>query len=501
MHRLASLTVYAGHLALLRSASWLVPEPQRAEWVKEWESELWHVRRACLPIGAFSWQAEWELTTFCSGAFQDAAWLRRQSWKHSVGSAAVHGSALHCVLSLCVVAALCALVSELLPGVRSEREATQSSLRPGMVLIGGSQGRAPLKPSISVAQYRDWKSRHQSFFAGLAFYRFERDRIAIPGSSHLKWTVAHASADVFRMMGVPVVNADPAAQDDRHRPQIILSQAAWRTYFQADPDIVGAIFPLNHRNVQIAGILPAGAWRVPPNPDLWLLESDATLAAAGHDGYVIARLSRAGISEMSNQSIAISAIAPDGGELDLRGDDISIPASGPLHIFFFALFLAVLALPAITSVSSSESHFASHRPSLRSRIHRRMLLACKLALIAAIAYFAALDIACAFFADFSPTAEFLQFAATFCICLFGLRWALVDQSHRCPVCLRHVTHPAQVGIASCNFLGWNGTEMICMGGHALLHVPSLPTSWFSGQRWMYLDTSWDFLFADTTLQP
>jgi hypothetical protein len=90
----------------------------------------------------------------------------------------------------------------------------------------------------------------------------------------------------------------------------------------------------------------------------------------------------------------------------------------------------------------------------------------------------------------------LQFAASFVICLFGLRWAIMDQSRRCPVCLRRVTHPAQVGIASCNFLGWNGTEMICTGGHALLHVPSLPTSWFSRQRWMYLDTSWDFLFAD-----
>jgi hypothetical protein len=84
----------------------------------------------------------------------------------------------------------------------------------------------------------------------------------------------------------------------------------------------------------------------------------------------------------------------------------------------------------------------------------------------------------------------------FLICLFGLRWAIMDQSRRCPVCLRRVTHPARVGIASWNFLGWNGTEMICTGGHALLHVPSLPTSWFSRQRWMYLDTSWDFLFAD-----
>jgi hypothetical protein len=34
-----------------------------------------------------------------------------------------------------------------------------------------------------------------------------------------------------------------------------------------------------------------------------------------------------------------------------------------------------------------------------------------------------------------------------------------------------------------------------MGGHSLLHVPSLPTSWFSNQRWLLLDPSGEFLFA------
>ena len=91
----------------------------------------------------------------------------------------------------------------------------------------------------------------------------------------------------------------------------------------------------------------------------------------------------------------------------------------------------------------------------------------------------------------------MQLLWCFTICLFGFRWAVADQRKRCPVCLRRVSNPATVGLASRTFLGWNGTEMICMGGHALLHVPSLPTSWFSGQRWLYLDNSWDFLFADS----
>ena len=50
--------------------------------------------------------------------------------------------------------------------------------------------------------------------------------------------------------------------------------------------------------------------------------------------------------------------------------------------------------------------------------------------------------------------------------------------------------------SSRNFLAWNGTELICAGGHGLLHIPELPTSWFSTQRWLYLDASWGSLFSD-----
>jgi hypothetical protein len=42
----------------------------------------------------------------------------------------------------------------------------------------------------------------------------------------------------------------------------------------------------------------------------------------------------------------------------------------------------------------------------------------------------------------------------------------------------------------------NGTELICVVGHGLLHVPEIPTRWFSTQRWLYLDP-----VTDVTLSP
>jgi hypothetical protein len=143
-----------------------------------------------------------------------------------------------------------------------------------------------------------------------------------------------------------------------------------------------------------------------------------------------------------------------------------------------------------------ESQVSSHRPSMKQCTARILFLIAKFVLIAVIGYYASLDIAYCFSPEYSPIAECAQLFASFSICLIGFRWAVADQRQRCPMCLRRVTNPATVGLASRTFLGWNGTEMICMGGHALLHVPSLPTSWFSGQRWLYLDSSWEFLFVD-----
>jgi hypothetical protein len=121
--------------------------------------------------------------------------------------------------------------------------------------------------------------------------------------------------------------------------------------------------------------------------------------------------------------------------------------------------------------------------------------------VLAIANYASLDLAYGRTTTYSAAGEYVQLIASFSICLLGLRWVLLDQRQRCPVCLRCVTSPAQVGVASRTFLAWNGTELMCAGGHTLLHVPGLPTSWFSTQRWMYLDASWAFLFAGSEVAP
>jgi hypothetical protein len=155
----------------------------------------------------------------------------------------------------------------------------------------------------------------------------------------------------------------------------------------------------------------------------------------------------------------------------------------------------VLSLPAISAVSLGEYSPDPQKTSWSRKLSRWTFFAAKFALLLPVVYFVALDLAFGCTSVNRENAVYIQLMATFAMSLFGLRWVLKDQRQRCPVCMHCVAHPAQVGQASRTFLDWNGTEMMCMGGHTLLHVPSLPTSWFSSQRWLYLDTSWSFLFA------
>lgn len=480
------------------AASILVPMAQRDDWRREWLAELWHVRRSLVSIDeTLSWEAQREIASFCLGSVPDAACLRRQSAPGMAQPVHVHGSAGQTLLWLAAAVAICCIIARLLPGVNAENEATLSSVNPNVLLISEAAS-GPAHPEISMKLIRNWQTTRQRFFEEMSFYHVSRETAAT--AKPARWTVAHSSANLFALLGVPILLAAPTDEAGGDMPAAVLSHDTWMRAFGGDPHVAGRVVRTGSRKVRIAGVAPAMAWQVPGSPDVWLLESDAQLAAdipAGSKGYLFARLSHRGLEAMEGPAVSISARDEEDIAIDLYGAPMVAPIAGLWNIYEFALFLALVALPAVTSVSLGESQVSSHRPSWKQRMWRVLFLAAKFVLVAALGLYASLVVAYFSFVGYSPFAECLQLFACFAICLMGFRWAIADQRQRCPMCLRRVTNPATVGLASRTFLGWNGTELICMGGHALLHVPSLPTSWFGGQRWMYLDSSWEFLFGDS----
>jgi len=397
------------------------------------------------------------------------------------------------------LAAACA-VGVLLPGVRAERSLWPRNVNPNLVVIQGQGTISDAPPTILPSEFRAWEEHGQRYFDGLAFYQVRQRLVgpALPTGEHRDavWGVAHASSNMFALLGLPIWFSDSAPPTDSETAQLILSEKVWKNGFGADPHVTGKLLRLGPQTARIAGVAPDGALGLPGRVDAWLLEPDPAAHAAG-PGFVIAHLTAAGSAQLWGSCVSIAANGPDGDEDELLGVSLEDCQPPPMSIYLFGLLLALLALPAITSVSLGEYSVNSQKTSWSTKLQRWSFLAAKTALLMPIIYFVAFDLAygCTWFSR--ESAIYIQLVSSFALCLFGMGWVLKDQRQRCPVCMRRVAHPAQVGQASRTFLDWNGTEMMCMGGHTLLHVPSLPTSWFSSQRWLYLDTSWGFLFADS----
>ena len=168
----------------------------------------------------------------------------------------------------------------------------------------------------------------------------------------------------------------------------------------------------------------------------------------------------------------------------------------PFSIFLFTLIVAVITLPATTALPLGEYPRLSGRLPWAVRGRRWLFLLSKVSLVVPLVCLSSVDVAYGIPSLSSTSTQYIQLALSYFGFLFAFRWILQDQRKRCPVCLRVLSNPARVGEASRNFLAWNGTELICAGGHGLLHIPELPTSWFSTQRWLYLDASWGGLFSD-----
>lgn len=161
----------------------------------------------------------------------------------------------------------------------------------------------------------------------------------------------------------------------------------------------------------------------------------------------------------------------------------------PMLAHLLMIPIALLILPATTSLDLGEYPGMAPWPSRATRLRRWIFLAMKLALILPIVFCGTFDLA----PIISRTG--LQAHATLLGYVLAFRWALVDQRRRCPVCLRLLANPARIGQPSRTLLDWCGTELICTKGHGLLHVPEIPTSSYSRQRWLYLDPSWRSLFS------
>ena len=262
---------------------------------------------------------------------------------------------------------------------------------------------------------------------------------------------------------------------------MVLTEAAWRKYFAGGGRMAGRVVTVDGRNVPVVGVIPGDSWRLPGRVDGWLLDDKRGTPA---NGFVVARMNAGGVTSRRFWWVSV----PDGAGGFRRFQSVSLGYTQPILIHLLLIALAMLLLPATTSLALGEYPASRHAPEGGARFRRWIFLAIKIPPVLAIVFFGTLDLASLSRMEILPHGWMIGY-------LLALRWILTDQRRRCPVCLRLVSSPMQVGRTSQTFLEWYGTELACPLGHGLLHVPELRTASCNRQQWLYLDASWSGLFV------
>jgi hypothetical protein len=462
---------------IVACAGWLVPSADRREWIAEWRAELWHAS-AC---------PSRQLLASSLGAFQDAFWIRRYHPVSSERRLLRAGSASLCSLCLALAAGASILLCCLLPGASDAMHHAFRHDRDGIVLLSRGGYAGSQSPTIELEEYSFWKINARHVYSALAFYQTLPQKIHISTGNGRDLVVGRTSRNLFQV--VEGVRNEKTRAQEEYEAKVFLTEAAYRQDFAGHAEILGQVIQIGGRQALVAGLLGPAFSELPGGVDAWLVENESQLAtdAGQAPGFVIARMHVHGrymtVRDENGGSERFDCIP--------LGDQDHLP----LSIFIFTLVVAIMALPATTPLPLGEYPRHGGRPSWTARARRWFFLWSKVLLLVPLVHFTAID------AAYGPThsavtAQYVQLSFSFIGFLFSFRWILEDQRRRCPVCLKLLSNPARVGEASRNFLAWNGTELICAGGHGLLHIPEHPTSWFETQRWLYLDASWGGLFQD-----
>jgi hypothetical protein len=151
------------------------------------------------------------------------------------------------------------------------------------------------------------------------------------------------------------------------------------------------------------------------------------------------------------------------------------------------LLFSALLLPGTLRVWRAPAN--RHPMSWPSRLRRGLFLALKIALLQPI-------MLCGFIVELmmGQLGGFASLGFDAAVIL-ALRWIIMDQQRRCPVCLRLLTAPVRIGTPSRTFLEWYGTESTCSRGHGLLHISEMSSGYSEKPQWLRLDDSWSGLFA------
>ena len=253
-------------LALVRAAGLLLPRRHRRAWRQEWEAEIQYERRA-LDAGGAPLPEQFALLRRSSGAFADAAWLRRQFTRdaemlHDLRHAlrllaarpafplvAVFILALGVGSATAIFSVIDALLLRSAPFPSPDR--LVAVWERDTTLDAARQDVAP-------ANFLAWRERNTTLEAIASVEPWSLDYASGSQPEILVGTMV--SERFFDILGAIPLHGRLLNEDD-HRPGrnnvVVLDHGTWQQRFGGDPAIVGRTVILDSEPVSVVGVLPA----------------------------------------------------------------------------------------------------------------------------------------------------------------------------------------------------------------------------------------------------
>ncbi len=471
------MNAYRQCLFLIRLASFLVPAYIREGWRREWEAEVWYAWTGMRGRGETPVFMRSQLREFSKGCVADAAWhlcnlfdrdemvRTTHNWMRSPGFCL--GALAGLILLLGAASHWFSTTRAVLlpvPYANANRVATVS------------QGGMSLAVRSGIPE--DWVSlwqRQSKLVEAAATYRWRED------SGHL---YAQVSENFFNVVGAAAGRGRAFHRGDSAAclDCAVLSHEFWKHNKVSRINIGG-------RRYRVIGVMPEPFWFLSRRIRVWTLADVTPKTKMG----VVVRLA-ADVTTKLAKSEMDSIINEAGVSAWGSLVDLSLIQERVHAVFWsFALALVLALIIAIAGLRSLLPRFE------RSGCSRALFFAVKTGLLVTAVLLAGLEFTRApsitMIGGTDLMTEPLSTWLFLIGCMGALSWSIYDQRRRCRVCLRRLGMAAHVGCPGCLLLNWAGTELVCIEGHGMLHVPEMLSSWRQAEQWTALDDSWLELFA------
>ncbi|MDX1647318.1 MAG: ABC transporter permease, partial [Longimicrobiales bacterium] len=217
------------------------------------------------------------------------------------------------------------------------------------------------REAASTADYYDYVERSRTF-EELAMYSRATAVLSRDGAPSVQLEAVEVSRNLLGVLGMEPRSGRgfTAAEDRPDGPgAVMLTEAAWRDLFGADPSIVGESVTIDGRAHEVVGILPAAVDALTREADIWLpiRQSPAVATRPNHWVRVLGRLSTGtGVGAAQEEMAGIMADL----EVEYPDDNVNRGAfvesladvgRGEARRTLWVLFAAVMAVLAIACVN------------------------------------------------------------------------------------------------------------------------------------------------------